>query len=361
MLIYILPVVPVILLFLWSAEVSRGQLITVWLAMIGPMAWLMPEGSRDYAIYLGDFIDINGMNFFDVVWQDPLYSSAVWLFGHAGGSGEVFYFLLSSGGLLVKLSALWRLGQRRSVVLLLYSCSYFFLHEFTQMRAGLAIGIWMHALSYFETNRKRYYTLLLIASLIHLQAALGFLLPFVVRSVETPRRTLITSAIVLAIVAAAATRLFDQMGYAVLASIPDPRTQIYLKMAEEDLWVRPNPYSVMSMLSLTTALIGLNRRSQVPRFNIASTSLSMQYRVIFCCLFLGSCALVILSSVSVAAFRISEHFFSVLPIGIWFVATRGGTSLSNEKYLLPLGALFSCIFLFYGSFLLDPATGVPNE
>jgi hypothetical protein len=361
MLIYILPILPVILLSLWSREISRGQLVAMWLAMIGPMAMLMPEGSRDYTIYLADFIDINGANLLDVVWQDPLYTSVVWLFGRAGGSGELFYFFLSSAGLLVKLSALWRLSGHRSIVLLIYSCSYFFLHEFTQMRAGLAIGLWMHALIYFQSNRKRYYALLFIASLIHLQAALGFLLPVVLRGVATPRRTLITSIAVLVIVATAATRLFDQMGYAVLASIPDPRTQIYLKMAEEGLWVRPNPYSFISMLALATALVGLNRTFPVFRTDAAQVSVFAVYRAVFCSLMLGSCALAVLSSVSVAAFRISEHFFSVLPLGAWFVATRGGSSTSNEKYLLPLAAVLCYIFLFYGSFLLDPMTGVPNE
>lgn len=361
MLIYVLPILPIILLALWSEEVSLGQLVATWLAMIGPMAWLMPQGSRDYTIYQGDFLDINNSALWDVVWQDPLYTTVVWIFGHAGGSGETFYFLLSSIGLLVKLTALWRLGGHRTIILLTYSCSYFFLHEFTQMRAGLAIGLWMHALVYFQTNRKRYYTLLFFASLIHLQAALGFLLPVAVRCVETPRRTLITSLVVLGIVGMAATRFFDQIGYSVLASIPDPRTQIYLKMAEEGLWVRPNPYSFMSMLSLTTALIGLNRTFlQYPSGLIQIPTLGV-YRAVFFSLILGTSALAILPSVAVAAFRISEHFFSLLPLGVWFVTTRGGSSTTNEKYLLPLAAVFSYIFLFYGSFLLDPTTGVPNE
>jgi hypothetical protein len=361
MLIYTLPILPVILLSLWSRKISSGQLVVVWLAMIGPLTALMPEGSRDYTIYLADFIDINSASLLDVIWQDPLYTTAVWLFGHAGGSGEVFYFLLSSVGLLVKLSALWRLGGHRSIVLLIYCCSYFFLHDFTQIRAGLAIGLWMHALIYFQSNRKRYYALLFIASLIHLQAALGFLLPLVFRGVTTPRRTLITSIVVLVTVATAATRLFDQIGYAVLASIPDARTQIYIKMAEEGLWVRPNPYSFISMLSLATALVGLNRTFPAFRSETIQMPVPAVYRAVFCSLLLGSCALAVLSSVSVAAFRISEHFFSVLPLGVWFVATRGGSSTSNEKYLLPLAALLCYIFLFYGSFLLDPITGVPNE
>jgi hypothetical protein len=361
MSIYLLPILPVILLSLMSREITRGQLLCLWLAMVGPMAWLMPEGSRDYTIYLRDFGDINNAGFFDVVGQDPLYASTVWLFGHAGGSGPAFYFLLSSAGLLVKLTAMWRLSAGRTVVLLTYACSYFFLHEFTQIRAGLAIGIWMLALSHIDTNRKHYYVLVLLASLIHVQAALGFLPPLLMRLVENRRRTLIMSAIVLAIVATAATRLFDQMGYAVLASIPDPRTAIYVAMAEEDVWVRPNPYSFISLFSLATALFGLNRVLPPVRPVLAAVPSQRVQAAIFCSMLLGCCALAMLSSISVAAFRVSEHFFALLPLGAWFVVTRSGTSLSNEKYLLPLAVLLSYIFVFYGSFLLNPVTGAPNE
>lgn len=361
MSIYLLPILPVILFALLSREITRGQLLCLWLAMIGPMAWLMPEGSRDYTIYLRDFDDINSAGFFDVVGQDPLYASAVWLFGHVGGSGPVFYFLLSSAGLLVKLTAMWRLGAGRTVVLLMYACSYFFLHEFTQIRAGLAIGIWMIALTCIDTNRKRYYGLVLLASLIHVQAALGFLPPLLLRITESRRRTLITSGVVLAIVAMAATRLFDQMGYTVLASIPDPRTAIYVAMAKEDVWVRPNPYSFISLFSLATALIGLNRALPCVAPTLAAVPSRTVQRTIFCSMLLGCCALAMLSSISVAAFRVSEHFFALLPLGAWFVATRSGRSLSNEKYLLPIAVLLSYIFVFYGSFLLNPVTGAPDE
>lgn len=361
MSIYLLPALPVLLLALLSREVTRRQVFYLWLAMLGPTAWLMPEGSRDYTIYLRDFGDINSAGFFEVVGQDPLYASAVWLFGHAGGSGELFYFLLSSAGLLLKLVAMWRMSAGRSIVLLMYACSYFYLHEFTQLRAGLAIGIWVYALAYLETNRKRYYALVLLASLIHVQAALGFLPPLLLRLTSNRQRTRVASAVVLAIMATAATRVFDEIGYKLLAAIPDPRTAIYVAMAQEDLWVRPNPYSMISLVALATGLIGLNRAFQPVRSAPATVPSRLVQRSIFCSLLLGCCALAMLSSISVAAFRVSEHFFALIPLGTWLVATRGGTSLSNEKYLLPLCALLTYIFVFYGSFLLDPTTGEPNE
>lgn len=361
MSLYLLLIVPALMAALWRARLSAQTLAWVWLSMSLLMVWLIPLGSRDYVTYLRDFADFNELDLGGAVHQDPLYASAVWLFGHLGGSAKVFYVLLASLGLGVKLTALRRLSGASSLVLLLYVCSYFFLHDFTQLRAGLAIGIWMHALADLRYSRGRYLLLTALASLIHLQAALGFVFFGVFMLTRSRAGVWLLSLGALGIVAAAATPIFGQLGYAMLAAIPDPRTDVYLELAAQDFWVQPNPYSFISLLALATALIGLHLGQSVSSQLTKPEPEQAVSRAVFVALLLGTCSLSVLSSVSVAAFRVSEHFFALLPVGIWLAATRGGRPPRHTYMFWLLAALFAYIFLFYSSYLLDPTIDALNE
>lgn len=356
MSLYLLLPLPALVAYLWHPRLTRISLLSVWAAVSIGMIFLMPIGSRDYTIYLRDFDNINALSLGELWQQDPLYGSAVWVFGHFGGTGETFYPLLASVALFVKLTALGRLTGSSSLATLLYMCSYFFLHEFTQIRAGLAIGIWMHALADLNRSRFRYVVLTALASLIHVQAVLG-LLVFALQPLTRSRQASRVAVLVtLLVVAATSTMLFDRWGYSVLAAIPDPRTEVYLALAAEELWVRPNPFSVMSLLAFGTALLGLRQRTNLQVKNGDATT-----HAIYLSLLLGSCALSLLSSISVAAFRVSEHFFALLPVGLWLAACRNRSTPRYPAVLWVLAALFAYVFLFHSPYLLDPATGEPNE
>lgn len=360
MALYLVLLLPALIAALWSSRLSRQGLGAIWASTTLLMVWLMPIGSRDYTIYLRDFVDISKFTFAEVMRQDPLYTAVVLIFGHLGVSAEPFYLLMGSVGLWIKLTALGRLSNGSSMVVLLYVCSYFFLHEFTQLRAGLAIGIWMHALAELPYSRGRYLLLTTVASLIHVQAALGFLLIGVLALARNRIGGWLLVACALLIVAAGATRIFDQLGYAMLAAVPDLRSEIYLKLASKDLWARPNPYSFISLLALVTALGGLYLARSVRKLPTREGHELTESHAVFVALLLGNCALSLLSSVSVAAFRISEHFFALLPLGVWIVASRIRSKPRITGLLWPLAALLAYIFLFYGPYLLDPTTGKPN-
>lgn len=354
MAVYLLLILPTLIATLSADRLTTQKLILLWLGTVVLMSWLMPIGSRDYATYLRDFADFNETPFLEVMQQDLLYRAAVWIFGHLGGTAEAFYLLLASLGLVVKLTALQRLTGRSSLAILIYISSYFFLHDFTQLRAGLAIGIWMHALADLPYSRSRYLLLTILASLVHLQAAVGFVLYVVLtlaRS-EIGFWSLIVSAIL--IVLSAATSVFEQLGYTVLAAIPDPRTEIYIAMAAEDIWVKPNPYSFISMLALLTALTG----AVLERYHAlqVKTNISTE-RAVYTSLLLGACSVPVLSSIPVAAFRVSEHFFSLLPVGLWMLATRERSTPRCKGLLWMVAVIFAYIFVFYSPYLLEPNLG----
>lgn len=352
--LYLWLIFPALISALLSDKISCWKLLVVWIITTLLMVWLIPIGSRDYSTYLRDFEDFNARAFTDVVHQDPLYASAVWLFGHLGGSAENFYMLLAAAGLWLKLTALQRLSGGSSLVVLLYICSYFFLHDFTQLRAGFAIGIWMHALADLRYSRGRYLLLTALASLIHLQAALGFVLFGVLILTRNRVGIWLLSIAAIVVSAVAATSLFSELGYAMLTAIPDSRTDIYLELAAQDLWVQPNPYSFISLLAMATALIGLHRGAGISLEATKADPALLVSRAVFVALLLGSCSLSILSVVSVAAFRVSEHFFSLLPIGVWLLVSRYDAPPQHRYLLWLLAAFFAYIFLFHSPYLLDP-------
>ena len=132
-------------------------------------------------------------------------------------------------------------------------------------------------------------------------------------------------------------------------------------MAAQGIWVQPNPYSFISLLALTVALIGLHRRQSGLSSQLAKLGPGLATpRAIFVALLLGSCSLAVLSSVPVAAFRVGEHFFALLPVGIWLATSHGGAQPRHTGPLWLLAAVLAYIFLFYGSYLLDPTIDALN-
>lgn len=361
MLLYLLLPLPALAAAIWSSRLSRFGLVLLWAAIGVGIAVLMPVGSRDYSNYLRDYADLNALSIDSLPYYDPLYTLVVWIFGHIGVPGEAFYLLLSLCGLWVKLTALHKLGRGSSLVVLLYMCSYFFTHEFTQLRAGLAIGIWMHALASLNQSPRRYLLLTSLATLVHIQAGLGFVLAGVLWFAKSRAIGRALTLVLLLLFGVASTGVFDRWGYTLLSAVPDPRAQIYLELAEQDIWVRPNPFSVVSLVALLTAVVGLSRRIRPAGLGAASVQLfpaiSSPQAAVFFGLLLGACALALLSVVSVAAFRISEHFFALLPVGAWLAALGDRERPRHVWTLWLLAVLLVNIFVFHSPYLLDPATG----
>ena len=352
---YLLLILPAFVAALVSPRFSIKSLLIVWGSTASLTLILMPIGSRDYLTYLQNFETINEQPLIKIILSDPLYAGSVWLFGHIGGSGEFFYAGLAALGLLIKLSAVRLLGGRHTLPVVLYMSSYFFLHDFTQIRAGFAIGLWMLALTQLGHGYSRYLLLTGIASLIHLQALLGLLLFGILILIRSRNNLRIAAFLGLVIILAAPTRVFDKWGYALLAVIPDPRTEIYLLLAKEDLWVRPNPFSVISLLALLIVFAGLWMRSSLIENPLRLRPITQSTSAaVFLALLLGSCSLALLSAVPVAAFRVSEHFFSLLPVGAWLVACRFRSMPRHTWPLWMLAILFLYIFLIYSPNLLDP-------
>ena len=355
--LYSILLLPSLVLMLFSTKLTRAGLGVVWFSTSVMMLWLVPIGSRDYSTYVAEFLSYRNLGILDVITKDPLYATSSWAFGKLGGSPEVYFSFFIFFAFLTKLTALKRLGASTAVIFL-YISSYLILHEFTQVRAALAIGLIMHALVDFSLGRKRFIVLTVVASLIHIQALLGFIL-FSLMWFSRFRGTKYVLLCVFVLgVSLGLTGAVDQVLIAVAKQIPDVRADVYVQMAEEDYWEKPNPFSLINLLgsSVAVACALFSRHSSEFRASISPSNTILHGVSIS--LFLGVLAFTTLGSVSVAAFRISEHFFALLPIGVGLVLKRLPLSPRLQQcILLALGVLMFYIFIFHSEYLRNPITG----
>ncbi len=356
--LYSILLMPAFVLALFSVKLSRFGVGVVWFLTSVIMFWLVPLGSRDYSVYVEDFLAYRELGIFDVIGKDPLYAVSTWGFGKLGCSPEIYFSFLIPLVLLVKLVALKRLGASSAVVFV-YMSSYFFLHEFTQFRAGLAIGLLMHAIVDFSFGRKRFFALTVLAILVHIQAILGILLFSIIylsrfRGVSRAIFCIFIVGVLLGIAGVA-----DQVFIAVAAQFPDARAEIYLRMAEEGYWDRPNVFSAINIIGLVTAFACALYFRRTSGLRACFLPSNMILLCVSTSLFLGVLAITTLGSVSVAAFRVSEHFFALLPLGVGLVLNRLPLSPRLQQCILfSLGALLFFIFIFHSEYLRDPITGV---
>jgi hypothetical protein len=353
MAIYLLFLVSPILLALFNRRIGDIGVFIMWAATTIFLIGLMPVGSRDFENYVRDFDAINGQQLFEVIKFDPLYSSMVWTAGHIGIPPSVFYISLASIALAVKLVALAKLTDRQSLTIVLYMCSFFFLHEFTQIRASLAIGLWMLGLSELAQSRSRYFMWTLLASFFHIQAALGLLVYPIVALLNSHCRVRVFAVVMMSAIIISVFGIMDSYALSLINSVPDPRVAIYTALAMESTQ-RPNPLNVISILAILTALVGLlpkDRRLIV---------LPLHQRIetyVFTSLLVGSLSLASLTFIPVAAFRISEHYFSLLPVGIILAAQHVGARKWIRPVIWAIAGLFLYVFLIHSPYLLDPMTG----
>lgn len=358
MSIFLLLPLPAIVVALLSKSIGLRGLFATWLVTSLALVILIPIGSRDFTTYLRDYDDIGSQPWAGVLVQDPLYATTVWICGHLGLPAPLFYFCLATAALGIKLLALHRLCEGHTLPIALYMCSFFFLHEFTQMRAGLAIGIWMLGLAYLRHGGHRYLWLTLLASLVHVQAALGLLLIPLAWILSTRARLIWATALTFASIGVSLAGLTDQIVARIMRLIPDPRVEIYLALASA-LDGHLNPFNIMSLIAMTTVMLALWRRQPVAEPFARYAKYQRTSTFVFVGLLLGSFSLAAFTTIPIAAQRISEHFFALIPVGIWYAASLFGMSHRQRQMIWAVGMLFIYIFLFHSPYLLHPVTGEP--
>lgn len=101
-------------------------------------------------------------------------------------NANVFMFMFASMSLSVKFYALFKLSRIPLISLALYIVSYFWLHEYVQIRTAIAIGFFLLSIKDLsEGNLKKYMLKVLLATLFHWSSLILIPLYFIIRYLPT--------------------------------------------------------------------------------------------------------------------------------------------------------------------------------
>lgn len=106
---------------------------------------------------------------FSFLEKEPLYLLIIWLSKVFSNNDVGFFFLtFSLIGVSVKLYAILKVSKYQLLSLYLYICLYFVLHEMTQIRAGVASGLFLLSTKdYYDKKYGAFLIKILIASMFH--------------------------------------------------------------------------------------------------------------------------------------------------------------------------------------------------
>lgn len=232
----------------------------------------------------------------------------------------------------------WSVG----VSVLIYALTFYLLHEFTQIRVGLAIAFIFFAVrALVDGNRLRFILLVIIAAGFHSSAIIAFslLLPYM------HPRTYWVDFWLFAI--SGLVFVLAMLGVVVGAEIADifskfdPRLAFYISSADKGMSAAANPFSISALLLLALAIsligIGYNKQKVSNLDDCdAHAVVLIRRNILIGFIFLGSIA-----SIPEIAMRLFEISISLVPILAAVVFSR--RDLIVQKILL---IFWSCALAF---------------
>lgn len=244
----------------------------------------------------------------------------------------------------------WSVG----VSLLIYTLTFYLLHEFTQIRVGLAIAfIFLAVRALVDGSRMNFVLLVVLAGGFHSSAVMAFFLLLPYRS---PRACWVDWGlfVISGVVFALAMR-----GVVVGAAIADsfskfdPRLAFYVSSADGGKSEAANPFSISALLLLALAIsligVGYNRREVSNLDDCDAYAMVLVRRsILIGFIFLGS-----LSSIPELALRLFEINISLIPIITAVVFSQRGWVV--QKFLLVFwGGALAFIYIVRDEGLVQP-------
>lgn len=282
----------------------------------------------------------------------------------AGVPFRLFLWLIAVVSLTLKLACLRRVSTNGMALWAGVTCylfSDFLLHEFTQLRAGLAIAFYMWSLVLLGEGRTKAYLLATgLGTLFHASALLGLLAwPLSLR-----RRGKLDAVLlgVLALVAVGRVsglltleRLAGPLGRL------DARLALYVELANSGISEAAQPLSIRTVLILlfiVTSYAALRRRESMEPQGASPSGpgphASLLLLMLRLCV-MGQIALFLLADVREAAVRIMEFWMACLPLIAAQMAILRGTRRPRLLIWLWLAATFGN-YVFRTPSLVGPYT-----
>lgn len=305
--------------------------------LLSLLAGFRPIGlDRDSLNYVGILhLRLSEANLFD---KEPFY----WIiseFNHFVFSGHstTFFLLFALVGVFFKLLAIFKISKSPFFSIILYIFLYFILHEMTQIRVGVASGLFLLSIKeYWNKKYLNYFLITVTACLFHYTAVLGFLLLFLRRDRFDSffcAAALCLSVIVGLFVNAQVLQLF-------LVFLPDFlsfKLQLYIDLYQDGSHADINIYNFyyLSLLMIAAFMLVYRKRVSDP-FDLFLIKIFI----------VGLSGFYFFSFLPVMAFRVSEFFLVVIIV-----------LLANFSYVFKPRAIY-ILFIGFWSFLIFVSQGI---
>lgn len=282
----------------WSPELGY-LLLLLLITVASVLAGLKPLGiSRDLDNYRILFEWVTEADWSELLTaNDPLYHAAARLIWMMGGGFTTFMLVVAFATCTAKAVAFKELDANRCVLLLLYSSYLFWLHEYTQVRLALALGLVLFGM--YRPSRSSW-ILFIFAALVH-----GSTLLIVALHMARNYQRAATLIIVIGLM------LIFMTGYAEDAYVTAiTRVTVHLNLLEAGEVAEINLFSLLPLIQGAILLASLRHLSKLPAMGHEEFGLSC----------LGFASFYALSFIPVLAFRVHElliPFFLIFVSRVW--------------------------------------------
>lgn len=279
-------------------------------------------GLFEYLYFLlNDFFSINGIPF------------------------RIFIWFLAFMAVLIKtkvITSFAKSGWAVGVSVLIYAFTFYLLHEFTQIRAGVAVAFIFLAVHALVGGNRAYFVLLVVlAAGFHSSAVMALLLLLPYR--DSRARWVDWGLLVVTGILIALATLGMAVGAAfldVLANF-DPRIALYISLSESGRSEAANPLAISALLLLALALSLFN--VEFNRGAIFNSSERDVYAMVLVrrSILIGFIFLAFLSPIPELALRLFELNIASLPVLAAIVFSQPGWVLRKSLLLL-----WACVVAF---------------
>lgn len=270
---------------------------------------------------------------------------------------RVFVWLLAFIAVFIKTKVIISFAKNGWAVgfgMLIYLFTFYLLHDFTQIRAGLAIAfIFLAVRALVDGDRTHFVLLVVLAAGFHSSAVMAFLLLLPHRSSRARWVDWGLFAISIVVFAQATRGVFVGAALVDVLAKFDPRLALYISSADSGQSEAANPFSISALLLLALAfsLIGV----EFNQWQISKLNKRDVYAIVLArrSILIGLSFLASLSPIPELALRLLEINIALLPILAAIVFSRQGWML-QKSLIFFWGSALAFIYIASDKGLVQP-------
>lgn len=276
------------------------------------------------------------------------YSALCSLLKETGNSEKtnlcIIFFIYTALGVLFKLIGIYKLTELKNLSLMIYFSNLFFLHELTQIRAGVAVGLIFISIDFLQKKKyAKYIFTFLLAVFFHTSAFLSIILPFL-------RRTKVSFLFFGGLISfCAIVCIFEINIVNFIEVVPidyfQYKLKAYIELQQQEA-IEINYFSILFLLQNFIIILFF-----VYKNKLSAENENINLFINMCCI--STCSFLFFWQIPGFAFRISEIFNSVLIILIPMLLKVMKPKALSEFVVFSIGIGLFCYNVFITDFVLD--------